>query len=148
MQPKLNKKNLCQLPAWNPRRIKPSEDFTWPKYHIDLSHAIITFFPQLWLTKPCFQILASCFTSQQIPCNSEHPPPQLISDPFKLCIHTYPMFQPFKPTPLLNLHSHQTHNFWTPTSESLTFVVTLLDQVAWLYSGYCLCTHVMINSQS
>ena len=29
-------------------------------------------FPWLWLTKPCFQTLASCYTSQQIPCNSKH----------------------------------------------------------------------------
>src|SRR5882724_1208349 len=60
MQPKLNKTSPYQLLAWNPRRIKPSEDFAPPEYCIDLPHANNIFsthqFPRLQLTKPCFQI--------------------------------------------------------------------------------------------
>ena len=65
--------------------------------------------------------------------NSEHPPPQFTSNPFN---SAHPAFPPFLPTPFPNPHNHQTCNFPTPTRESLTFVVILLDQVAWLYSGY------------
>ena len=92
-------------------------------------------------SQPCFQILTSCFTFWQFLCNFKHPPPDS-----HLTLPTLPPgVSAILTYTIPNLCSCQTCNFQTPTGESLTFVVTLLDQVTWLYSGYCYSSPTMIS---
>jgi len=141
----------CWLLAQNPRRINlPS--YTWPKYCVDLPHVKNNF---LHASTPLIYNswkLVSKFWHHaplpcQFPCNSRHPP----SQPKHLTsFNSASKFHPnFCQSDLHHLQIHacscQTHKIWTPTRESLTFVVTPLAKLHGLYSGYCYSSPAMIS---
>ena len=96
-------------------------------------------FPQLWLTT-LISIPTLCLLIQQFLCNFRHLhsihilPSNSATGVFAILTYT-------------NSESAQSSDLrlQTPTRESLTFVVTLLDQVAWLHSGYCYSSPTMIS---